>query len=210
MPSGGTHGSGLVINCNMAQAFEVPTRGWIATEPMCSDGSNRTTPDPSPKSPLPAGLTHQLDRCQEYGSTFGSPQARRYRPNAACDGPDSRIGAPQRLINPGGFDKADARSAGPAFQKFPRTMKADSPPAGRLTRFLAADLAPAAFNRGGDGAGRNIFIPGNKESPRGRGLRHLAANAIDVAARPDVGPFQDKKKPGGKRRAFEFRKRSRR
>jgi hypothetical protein len=44
-------------------------------------------------------------------------------------------------------------------------MKADSPSAGRLTRFLAADPAPAAFDRGGGGAGRKIFIPGNKESP---------------------------------------------
>ncbi|THD56803.1 MAG: hypothetical protein E8A46_02885 [Bradyrhizobium sp.] len=88
-------------------------------------------------------------------------------------------------------------------------MKADSPSAGRLTRFLAADLAPAAFDRGGGGAGREIFIPGNKESP-GHGLRHVAASAIDVAARPDVGTFQDKKKPGGNRRALEFRKRSRR
>jgi hypothetical protein len=84
-------------------------------------------------------------------------------------------------------------------------MKADSPSAGRLTGFWAADLAPAAFDRGG-GAGREIFIPGNKESPRGHGLWHVAANAIDVAARPDVGPFQDKKKPGGNRRALEFRK----
>jgi hypothetical protein len=44
-------------------------------------------------------------------------------------------------------------------------MKADSPSVGRLTRFLAADLAPAAFDRSGGGAGREIFIPGNKESP---------------------------------------------
>jgi hypothetical protein len=29
---------------------------------------------------------------------------------------DSRIGDPQRLVNPGGFDKADAPGAGPAFQ----------------------------------------------------------------------------------------------
>jgi hypothetical protein len=77
-----------------------------------------------------------------------------------------------------------------------------------LARFFAADLAPAAFDRGG--AGREIFIPGNKESPRGHDLRHVAANAIDAAARPDLGPFQGKKKPGGNRRALEFRKRSRR
>src|ERR1700692_2112423 len=101
---------------------------------MGSRGSDRTPPDTSPNR-RSGRSDHQLDRWQEYGSTFGSPQARRYRPNAACDRPDSRIGDVQRLINPGGFDKADAPSAWPAFQKFRRTMGADSPSAGRLTRF---------------------------------------------------------------------------
>jgi len=51
---------------------------------MFSLGRHRTTPDTLPDRRFPAGLTHQLDRKQEYGSTFGLLQARRLI-HAACD-----------------------------------------------------------------------------------------------------------------------------
>src|ERR1700676_1815365 len=43
-PTDGRDGSDLVINCNMAQAFEVPM-GAGSGRAMFSHGSHRTTPD---------------------------------------------------------------------------------------------------------------------------------------------------------------------
>jgi hypothetical protein len=61
----------------MAQAFEVPMEaGWRPDDVPISETSNN--PGHYSRSPLPAGLTLQLDRQQEYGSGFGLPQARRY------------------------------------------------------------------------------------------------------------------------------------
>jgi len=74
MAADGTDGSGLVINRNMAQALEVPMENWTLTG-RCSR-LRAITPDNLPDRR--SGLTHQLDRQQEYGSAFALLQARRY------------------------------------------------------------------------------------------------------------------------------------
>src|ERR1035438_10230355 len=83
----GANGSDLEVNCNMAQAFEIPTGNRTATGPCSPVGAHLFPGTPS-RSPLPAGPTPSAGSIQQYGSALGSPQARN---NGLCDQRRARL-----------------------------------------------------------------------------------------------------------------------
>src|SRR6266699_1926621 len=95
----GADRSELIVRCDMAQAFDIPT------------GTRTVDVLPPETSWLPRQgfqIAFQAGPApQEYGSVFGSTQARQTHP-AARSIPSPAI--PSRLINSGGFDKTTPAS----------------------------------------------------------------------------------------------------
>jgi hypothetical protein len=90
----------------MAQAFEILMEtGQRPGHAFLPDGILTSYPDTRSRSPFPAGRPHPLDRYQQYGTAFGSPQARKWGPTRPAAGPIPGPAILPRLINPVGFDK---------------------------------------------------------------------------------------------------------
>src|SRR6058998_1038245 len=75
----GTDGQALKVDCNMAQAFEIPKRGDRTAYPgPCAIGSGESRPRGTQQRIFQIaapGPTRWPDRHSEYGSAAGSPQA---------------------------------------------------------------------------------------------------------------------------------------
>jgi len=61
-----------------------------------------------------------------------------------------------------------------------------------LTRFLAADLAPAALDRGD---GRKVFVPGNMESPAVKASGASPRTLLMLRRAPTSGRSKARKSP---------------
>jgi hypothetical protein len=82
----------------MAQAFEILMEtGQRPGHAFLPDGILTSYPDTRSRSPFPAGRPHPLDRYQQYGTAFGSPQARKWGSDATCGGSDSKPGDPAKV-----------------------------------------------------------------------------------------------------------------
>jgi hypothetical protein len=110
METGGKEVSGLLIKRGMAQAFRSP-QGNFGRRP-----ADALVREPSIRTSLPdrrSGLTFSGIGSQNMGLTFI------YRKRAVddltlpCGAPDSQLAVGGRLINPGRFDKTQARRADP-------------------------------------------------------------------------------------------------
>src|SRR6266446_8717789 len=104
----GADESDLEFNCSMAQAFEIPTGNRKTAKRRSPAGAILRVPRrafqiAAPGRPDPAAGSIDW----QYGSSFGSPQARaNFWSDATRGGPIPGSAICRRLINPVEFDKA--------------------------------------------------------------------------------------------------------
>src|SRR5882672_3739691 len=83
----------LEVNCNMAQAFEIPRGNRTAHHDLPRQPKAGHRQVPSKRFPDRRSRSDPAaDRQLEYGFGFGPPQAHQHCPGEAPDRPDSRFG----------------------------------------------------------------------------------------------------------------------